>query len=81
MELTCPICNGAGCDECDDGFTIMTDCPLLYIGNDASMYMRFTRLFDKGMPPIAGGVLDQANKFIEAVEYISQQEALNESRQ
>ena len=85
MELTCPICNGAGdiveCKECDDGLIIIVDCPLHFIGDDAMEYIRFVRLYDKGMPPILGGVLDQSNVFIEATEFIASQEAINESKQ
>ena len=84
MEMTCPICNGAGdivkCEECDDGMIVITDCPLLYIGNDARQYMRFAKLFERGSMPVGGGVLDQANKFIEIAEFINDQKTINENQ-
>lgn len=32
-------------------------------------------LFNKGMPPVAGGALDQSNSFVEAVRILESEEA------
>lgn len=36
---------------------------------------RYAELFEKGLPPVAGGVLDQANIFVEAASLIFRMQA------
>ena len=67
LEMECPACNEAGCIECDfKGFITITCCPLTLITPDVWQMLRFAELFEKGLPPIQGGVLDQAENFIAA---------------
>lgn len=36
--------------------------------------MKYARLYEKGLPPVAGGALDQAAAFVEACDFIWQEE-------
>lgn len=65
IEIECPSCDGQGCDECAHGFVRVIGCPNNYCREVATAISLFS-LFDKGLPPIAGGVLDQSAWFIEA---------------
>lgn len=43
----------------------MTRCPYSYIDTDLASAIQLADLFEKGIPPVAGGVLDQAKQFID----------------
>jgi hypothetical protein len=72
--MECPECNGAGCDECGNTgqFTII-GCPNKFC-RDVVKVTRLADLFEKGLPPIAGGALDQAAWFLDAVQILSNDE-------
>lgn len=71
IEGECSGCDGFGCDECDGtGKMKITCCPLEYITSDVWEVIRYANLYEKGLPPVAGGALDQAANFIEAAQYI-----------
>ena len=63
-----------GCDECEAGRWDVLECPIKYVTEDIWDCIRYARLFEKGLPPIAGGVLDQAGCFVRACEMIWQEE-------
>lgn len=48
----------------------LTCCPLEYVTADVWEAIRFAALYEKGLPPIGGGALDQCNVFLAAVEMI-----------
>lgn len=48
----------------------ITCCPLDYISPDVWEVIRYAGLYEKGLPPVAGGALDQAANFIDAAMYI-----------
>ena len=54
----------------------MTQCPLEVITPDIWRVIRLAGFYEKGLPPVAGGVLDQANVFIEAAELIFAEQAV-----
>jgi len=72
MEMKCPGCDGTGCAECEnDGAITITRCPLELITADVWEIITLAELFvDKGLPPIAGGTLDQAKVFVETAYFI-----------
>jgi len=69
-------CNGAGCDECQGGRIEITQCPLEVITPDVWEVMELAQLYEKGLPPVAGGALDQAKSFVEACRAIWNDEAV-----
>ena len=50
------------------------ECPDAYVTADVWQAISYARLYEKGLPPIAGGVLDQAGAFVAAAEFIWQEE-------
>ena len=69
--MVCPICDGDGCVECDKkGRIEIPMCPLDYVTEDVWEVIRYAELFERGLPPVAGGVLDQAATFVEAANII-----------
>ena len=69
--MQCIGCEGRGCDECRDKGTIAIECcPLVMITRDIWELITLAELFEKGLPPVAGGVLNQAKIFVEAARLI-----------
>jgi len=68
--MDCVRCGGAGCDLCDKKGTFDIDrCPLEIITDDVVDMMELADLWEKGLPPVAGGVLDQAAMFVAAARF------------
>jgi len=55
----CPGCGGTG-------QIVLTGCPLDVLGEELLDFVTEAELFEKGLPPVAGGVIDQADVFIRA---------------
>lgn len=67
----CPSCDGYGCKECDQtGHIRLTCCPLKAIPGEAWRFLDYAELFAKGLPPVAGGVLDQAYMFVQYARFV-----------
>lgn len=43
---------------------MVTDCPKQFLDWELVRAIRFAELFSKGLPPVAGGSLDQSSWFI-----------------
>jgi len=78
--MVCPNCEGKGCEECKDGNIDIIDCPLKLITEDVWQVIRFAELYEKGLPPIAGGVLDQAKVFVDAAQFVMNEKAYWKSK-
>jgi hypothetical protein len=65
IEIECVVCNGTGCDECTEGVYRVEGCPNQYCSG-LTQFVELVDLFDEGLPPVAGGALDQSASFIEA---------------
>ena len=63
-EIECPICDGVGCSECNEGHFRLTSCGRRYIGNELVRALNLAALADKHLPS-AGGLLDQSAWFID----------------
>lgn len=73
IQIECPACSGAGCKECQDGLIQIDGCPNRYCSGVVTAIELFD-LFEKGLPPVAGGVLDQSVWFIDASRYFEGEE-------
>ena len=73
IAIECPGCSGEGCEHCDDGNVNVAGCPNRYC-REVSQVVRLGYLFAKGLPPVAGGVLDQSAWFIQAVGILQRDE-------
>ena len=73
VEIECPICDGCGCEECSDGVFQIDGCPNSFCSPIVGSLDLFD-LFKKGLPPVAGGVLDQSQSFVEASQFFEAEE-------
>jgi len=65
--VECPTCGGHGCESCGEtGDFSVVGCPSEFC-SDTAATIELIDLFNDGLPPIAGGVLDQSAWFISAV--------------
>lgn len=74
IEIECPSCDGEGCDECRLGQITISGCPNEYCSPVATA-ATLIDLFEKGLPPVAGGALDQSVWFLEAARILRNDEA------
>ena len=73
--MYCVYCDGKGCESCNGtGDTEIKGCPNTFC-SDVVPAIELIELFHKGLPPVSGGVLDQANWFIEAARQLKRDEA------
>jgi hypothetical protein len=65
LTAECPACGGTGCDGCGrTGRFDVTACPLRWIGSEIWEMIEMTEFYDKGIAPVAGGLLDQTAYFV-----------------
>ena len=69
VEIDCPTCGGDGCEECKNGKVIVDGCPLELVPRPVWALLDMAALYRRGLPPVAGGALDQAQAFLDAVQF------------
>ena len=74
IDCECPNCGGHGCEHCDQGNFRVIGCPNRYC-SDMAQTTELVDLFHSGMPPVAGGSMDQTVWFIEAARQLKNDEA------
>ncbi len=80
VSIACPTCNEAGCDDCGEtGYVEITDCPKRCIDAGLLRAIRMADLMKQGLPPVAGGVLDQSSWFVSVYEAFRSEEAKAEA--
>lgn len=60
----CPLCDGVGCDHCEEGFFYLTECGRKFTRDIVTPVNLATYAEDKGILPVAGGMLDQSAWFV-----------------
>ena len=73
IEIECPTCRGNGCSECNSGTIRILGCPNRIAGPVVDV-VELCDLYQKGLPPISGGALDQAAWFLEAAKFLESEE-------
>lgn len=69
-DIQCPVCEGECCDYCDKkGRIYLRECPRLMLDNEMLELQHAAGLYEKGLPPVAGGTRDQSRWFTEATRY------------
>jgi hypothetical protein len=74
VRLPCKHCvdNDPACRECGGlGYTLITSCPQRLVDASTWQVLRCTRLADKGLLPVRGGVMDQSAQFLEAMDLVT----------
>ena len=74
IEIECPVCRSEGCEHCKMGTITITGCPNAYCSEIVPL-TTVADLFAKGIPPIAGGSLDQSAWFLEANRILQNEDA------
>jgi len=73
VEIECPACHGHGCKECREGHFEIDGCPNEFCSSVVDSLDVFD-LWEKGMPPIVGGTLDQSVSFVRAAKFFDSEE-------
>lgn len=80
--MACPKCEEAGCGDCGQaGFFSLTDCPKKLVDWELVQAIRYAELFGKGLPPVAGGSLDQSAWFVSLYSAFEYETNLAEAEQ
>jgi NADPH-dependent 7-cyano-7-deazaguanine reductase QueF-like protein len=75
---TCVICGGNSysCNECGgSGVFEITQCPIEWIEDWVWQMIELSELYEKGLPPVAGGVLDQSAYFVKFAKAVMDESA------
>ena len=75
IEIECPICNGKGCEGCEGGCFTIDGCPNQFVRSLLAP-IRLADLFAKGLPPIAGGTLEQSASFLDFARWLEYEDEL-----
>ena len=73
ISIECPQCYAQGCDKCEDGYIEIKGCPNAYCSKLVST-IDLIDLFNRGLLPVAGGMLDQAASFVHAAKFLDSEE-------
>tara|TARA_R100000951_G_scaffold50649_1_gene42725 strand:+ start:217 stop:471 length:255 start_codon:yes stop_codon:yes gene_type:complete len=68
LQLECPACWGQGCSRCAGGYWHLEECPNKYV-RDVLPEIEVIDWMLRGMPPVAGGSLDQTPWILKATKY------------
>ena len=69
--MPCTVCGQKGCDECGQrGYTELDKCPLEILKASDFEFLRIVKMFEKGILPEPGGLLDQTQAFLTAAEFV-----------
>ena len=75
-DYECPGCYGVGCEYCNHGRLEIDFCPLEFIDDEIWETLESAHLYlEHGLPPVAGGQLDQSQAFLTAARFISSERA------
>ncbi len=68
FEVPCATCGGEGCEVCGGcGHELLAGCPLDVVGPSVWPVLEACEVFaSSGLPPVAGGMLDQTQCFVDA---------------
>ncbi len=73
---TCPSCGGNGCADCKETGTFeLTQCPIEWLEDEIWHMIELAELYEKGLPPVAGGSLDQTAYFIRFARMVMNENA------
>lgn len=77
MQLQCVNCSGKGCEECGTtGWLVIDRCPHSMVDARVAEIVRYADLYEKGLPPVAGGALDQCQGFVDACVFLMREKEL-----
>lgn len=65
LAIACPECEEQGCEACGDtGRIELTGCPRQFVDLELYQLVKLVDWFEKGVPPVAGGSLNQSEWFL-----------------
>lgn len=72
-DIECPSCDGEGCEECQDGYFTITECPAKFIGSELIQDIQIVSACEHHLP-VVGGLLDQSAWWFELKETLRREE-------
>ena len=76
ISMECMRCSGGGCSECGrTGNIEFINCPLEIVKAEVWDMLEYAKLYGRGLPPVHGGALDQAQNFLAACNFIFSEQA------
>ncbi|HUS38334.1 MAG TPA: hypothetical protein VMX74_02735 [Pirellulales bacterium] len=72
-EVECPVCDGDGCEECNDGYFQFTECPSKFIGPELISDIQIVTASEQHLP-VVGGLLDQSAWWFELRQLLKSEE-------
>lgn len=79
--MQCPVCSGGGCSACEgSGRFSVTECPRKLVPHEAWEMIEAADMTRRGLPPVAGGSLDQTQTFLDACRFIWADESVYRSQ-
>ena len=79
-EIECPECGGEGCDGCQDGVFVVTECPSMFIGQELISDIQIVTASEHHLP-VDGGLLDQSAWWFELKNLLKSEENLIQNEQ
>ena len=75
--VACPVCDGVGCEACDEGYFEVT-CPHRFVG-DLARFINLAGMCGDNCLPVAGGLLDQSAWFLSLYQRLNSEQNRIES--
>lgn len=77
VYVECTECGELGCEHCGGtGKVEITQCPRGLVEIEDYDVIEAAELYEKGLPPVAGGSRDQARWFAQAARFVSSEKAM-----
>lgn len=78
--MQCVACDGGGCQQCQGGSVDITDCPLKTVTADVWGIIEAQEFLEAGLAPVAGGLLEQTQSFLDAARFVKSEKRSWENR-
>lgn len=83
-EIDCTVCNNKdseGCYACGGaGHFALTSCPVSFVDAEIWELLGYASMYEKGLPPVNGGTLDQSKWFSEFCRFVWNEQAYHKAK-
>jgi hypothetical protein len=72
--MQCVTCYGRGCNQCDDGYVMLTSCARQQVSDEAwDMFSWVRQYLENNVLPEDGNGLAQTQSFVDALNVVSRE--------